>query len=90
MRGPLEHPPNQMTSWTNECQAIRAIGSLAVSIIGFAVLLYQLRQLRRSMQTDTHSKLYTNHKTAMARIYLDTLQSAHHSPNSHRLKCFFQ
>jgi hypothetical protein len=35
------------------------MGSLAVSIIGFAVLLYQLRQLRRSVQSDTHSKLYT-------------------------------
>lgn len=48
-----------VADWTNVCQAVCAIGSLGVAVIGFAALFYQLVQLRRSVQSDTHGKLYT-------------------------------
>jgi hypothetical protein len=44
--------------WTDVLQAIGAIGSLAIAIIGFGILIYQIRQLERAIRGDTQSGLY--------------------------------
>jgi hypothetical protein len=39
-------------------QAITTVGSLAIAILGFAVVIYQIRQIKQALHSDTHSKLY--------------------------------
>lgn len=41
-------------TWTDSVQAI-------ASVVGFGVIIYQIRQLKRTVQSDTHSKLYTHY-----------------------------
>ena len=41
-------------TWTADVQAI-------ASIVGFVVIIYQIRQLQRAIQSDTHNKLYTHY-----------------------------
>jgi hypothetical protein len=49
--------------WTDAVQAI-------VSVVGFIVIIIQLRQLKLSLQSDTHSKLYT-HYLEMIKLFLE-------------------
>lgn len=44
--------------WTEVLQAIGAIGALIVSTIGFAALIYQIRQLERSIRGNVNESLY--------------------------------
>src|SRR5712691_11830474 len=41
-------------TWTADVQAI-------ASIIAFVVVIYQIRQLQRTIRSDTHSKLYSHY-----------------------------
>jgi len=45
-------------SWTDVLQALASVGGLAVAAIGFWFVIVQLRQVRTSIESDTHSKLY--------------------------------
>jgi len=45
--------------WTDVAQAMGAIGALLVAIIGFFILIIQIRQLERAIRSDTHSSLYS-------------------------------
>jgi hypothetical protein len=45
--------------WPNVVQAIAAVGGLVVAIIGFWALIAQLRQVHRSLESEAHSKLYS-------------------------------
>jgi hypothetical protein len=53
-------------TWTDDVQAI-------VSIVGFIVIIIQLRQVKRSLQSDAHSKLYT-HYLEMTKVFLQKPQ----------------
>jgi hypothetical protein len=44
--------------WTDVLQAIGAIGSLLIAVIGFGILIFQIRQLERAIRGDTQSGLY--------------------------------
>jgi hypothetical protein len=43
-------------NWTSVAQAIGGIGTLVVSIVGFFILIRQLRQFHQNMQYDAYSK----------------------------------
>ncbi len=45
--------------WTDIVQAIASVGSLTIAVIGFAFVIVQIRQLKNAIQSDTHSKLYS-------------------------------
>lgn len=45
-------------SWTDVLQALASVGGLAIAAIGFWFVIVQLRQVRTSIESDTHSKLY--------------------------------
>ncbi|MCS6844323.1 MAG: hypothetical protein NZ528_08385 [Caldilineales bacterium] len=44
--------------WTDVLQATGAIGALIISTVGFAVLIYQVRQLERSIRGNVNESLY--------------------------------
>jgi hypothetical protein len=46
-------------SWVEITQAITSMGSLGVAVCGFAVVIYQIRQIQKALHSDTHSKLYS-------------------------------
>jgi hypothetical protein len=45
-------------SWTDVLQSLASVGGLAIAAIGFWFVIAQLRQVRISIESDTHSKLY--------------------------------
>jgi hypothetical protein len=45
--------------WTDVLQGIGAIGSVLIAVIGFGILIYQIKQLERAIRGDTQSGLYT-------------------------------
>jgi len=44
--------------WTDVLPAIGAVGSLLIAVIGFGILIYQIKQLERAIRGDTQSGLY--------------------------------
>jgi hypothetical protein len=52
--------------WTSDVQAI-------ASVVGFVVIIYQIRQLKRAVQSDTHSKLYS-HYLEVTKLWLQKPQ----------------
>lgn len=44
--------------WTDILQAIGAVGSLVIAVVGFGILIYQIKQLERAIRGDTQSGLY--------------------------------
>jgi hypothetical protein len=46
-------------SWTDVVQAIAAIGSVLIAVVGFGILIFQIKQLERAIRGDTQSGLYT-------------------------------
>lgn len=51
--------PDLAPKWTDILQAIGAAGSLVVAVVGFAILIYQIKQLERAIRTTTQSELYS-------------------------------
>lgn len=45
-------------NWAEVVQAIGEAGSLMVGIVGFGVVIYQIRQLKKAIHGETHGKLY--------------------------------
>jgi hypothetical protein len=45
--------------WTDVLQAISALGSLVVAVVGFGILIYQIKQLERAIRSNTQSELYS-------------------------------
>lgn len=45
-------------TWTDILQAIGSVGGLVVAVLGFAVVIIQLHQVGKSVESETHSKLY--------------------------------
>lgn len=45
-------------SWTDVVQALASVGMLVAAVIGFWAVFVQLRQVRVSLESETHSKLY--------------------------------
>lgn len=45
--------------WTDTLQAIGSIGSFGVAIFAFWIITIQLRQIIKSLESETHAKLYT-------------------------------
>jgi hypothetical protein len=45
--------------WTDIVQAIGAAGSLLVAVVGFGVLIYQIKQLERAIRATTQGELYS-------------------------------
>ena len=46
-------------NWTDIAQTIAAIGTLALALIGFPLIIYQIRQLERAVQGDTQEKMFS-------------------------------
>lgn len=46
--------------WTDVVQAIAAIGSLLIAVVGFLILIFQIKQLERAIRGDTQSGLYAH------------------------------
>ena len=51
--------PDLTPKWTDILQAVGAAASLVVAVIGFGILIYQIRQLERAIRANTQSELYS-------------------------------
>jgi hypothetical protein len=83
--------------WTDVLQAFGSIGAMFVAIIGFALLIYQIKQIERTIIGDTHGKLYAQAFEIMKLIaehpqirpYLyDNKDYSKEDPNYNQIMCF--
>jgi len=44
--------------WAQTAQGIGAIGGLVITIVGFYLVYHQIRQIERSIRSDTYSKIF--------------------------------
>jgi hypothetical protein len=45
-------------TWTDVAQALATIAAVLIALFGFPLLIFQIKQLERSIRGDTHEKLY--------------------------------
>ena len=45
--------------WTQTAQGVGAIGGLVITFVGFAFVFHQIRQIERSIRSDTYSKIFS-------------------------------
>lgn len=55
--------------WTDVALAVGSIGTFAVAVIGFPVLILQLRQIERATRGNTHSSLFAQSFETMKLIF---------------------
>jgi hypothetical protein len=59
-----------MSSWTDVTQAIASAASVVVGLIGFLLVVYQIRQLQRSIYGSTFESLYSQENNIL-HVFID-------------------
>jgi hypothetical protein len=59
-----------MSSWTDVTQAIASVASVVVGLIGFLLVVYQIRQLQRSIYGSTFESLYSQENNIL-HVFID-------------------
>ena len=62
--------PQAVVQWTEAAQAYAAWAAVAVAILGFVTVVYQIRQLSAAVRADTHGRIY-DHALEVQRLFLE-------------------
>ena len=63
-------PTDDAHMWTEQIQAFAAIAGVLVALLGFGLLFHQIRQLRQTIQAESHGRIY-QHALEVQKLFVE-------------------